>query len=85
MIWTWDPSAGAVVYILAVALVWTDYDAPPDDVGGYPTAHGAFTDDAQTADVTVDDGLQNPPIGMAWLIDVDAVDEAGNRSPPGGE
>jgi len=81
-LWTWSTSASPDVaaYILAAALRWIDLEAPADSYGGHPTATGAWTDVVQVSSLSADDGLPDPPVGMVWMVSVDAVDGAGNRS-----
>lgn len=85
MIWTWDASTSPDVaaYVLAAALRWVDLGAPPDAWGTFPMQQTVGWSDVASVDaatLSVDDGLPDPPLGGVWLLSVDAVDFAGNRS-----
>lgn len=84
-LWTWQASTSPDVaaYVLAAALRWVDLSAPPDEWGTFPMQQSLTFTDRVTVDaatLSADDGLPDPPLGSAWLLTVDAVDGAGNRS-----
>lgn len=84
MPWAWDASASTDVayYVMAIALLHP-VGIITTDLGPFPVYQlDPFTDWTQTTDTSVPDTVPNPPTGACWWIDIDAVDAAGNRSPP---
>lgn len=84
-LWRFDASASPDVfaYILAAALRGWNIDAAPDEWGTFPMQQTVGWSDVASVDaatLSMDDGLPDPPLGSVWLLSVDAVDGAGNRS-----
>jgi len=70
MNWSWDASTSpdVVAYVLLIALLRSSAQPEP------------WIEIAETTELSVTVDIPNPGLGECYLVNVIAVDEAGNRS-----